>query len=48
MVGGLDIPYFRKLHSDVCDKLVPLCEKWEYKAALVEQENIPNVEEGRL
>ena len=40
---------FRKLHADVCEKLVSLCEVWEAKEAALEQgteEDIPNMDDG--
>ena len=42
----LEIPYFRKLHSDVCGKLVTLCETWEEKTAALEQTDMSDMEEG--
>ena len=35
-LGTLDIPRFRKLHTDVCEKLTSLCEKWNAKRTLLE------------
>lgn len=39
---------FRKLHSDVCEKLVSLCEVWEGKEGIMEEQanDTPNLEDG--
>ena len=43
---AIDIPRFRQLHSDVCEKLVALCNVWEDKMAELEQSDSEGMEEG--
>ena len=42
---------FRKLHSDVCEKLASLCEVWEGKESQLEvqaNDDTPHLEDGEL
>ena len=45
-VEAIDIPRFRQLHSDVCEKLVALCNVWEDKMDELEQSDSEGLEEG--
>ena len=38
--------YFKQLHSTACAKLEKLCTEWEKKAATLERDASPGVEEG--
>lgn len=47
VVGSEEVVDFRKLHCDVCEKLLSLCEVWEGKGCGLEDDSqISNLEEG--